>query len=118
MNNEIMTIGASQGADDYESAMNKGLIFPTDAVERACENMDMAELSRLLGPVLLATTAKSANYHLRSDSVEERKLGTAQVKVVMPFIVPKLEQTEIKVGTVAPSITEYIANLKLINSPN
>lgn len=95
----------------YSQDIADGIDIPLKAIKRACDMGNITELSRLLGPVLLATTAKSALWHLRSASIEERKLGTQQVKAIMPFIAPKLEQLELKNpnGAVAPDIASYMA---------
>ena len=97
---------------EYSAAMAAGIIFPEDAVAEAVESGDMTALANLLGPVLLTTTAKSALWHLRSEDMNDRRLGTNQVKVVMPFITPKLEQVTVKEGAVAPNIVEYMKKIK------
>lgn len=110
---EVRTLGSQDLSSDYSIAVSDGIDLPLAQIQRACETRDILELSRLVGPVLIATAARSAVWHLRSEDIEERKLGTQQIKAILPYIMPKLEQVEINSnGAVSPDIVSYMQYLK------
>lgn len=109
----VRTLYNQDLSSDYSQAVAGRIDLPLNEIQRACEAQDIMELSRLVGPMLIATAAQSAVWHLRSDDLEERKLGTQQIKAILPYVMPKLEQVEINSnGSVAPDIVSYLQFLK------
>jgi len=107
--NQLKTLSTQDLSSDYSQGVSDGIDLPLNEIQVACDTRDMVELSRLIGPVLISTAARSAMWHLRSENIDERKLGTQQLKTILPFVMPKLEQVEINSsGAVAPDIITYM----------
>ena len=106
---KIKSLSTQDLSSDYSQIVSSGIDLPLEKIQDAVDSRDMVELSRLIGPVLVATAARSAMWHMRSDNLDERKLGNQQLKTILPFVMPKLEQVEINAsGAVASDIVSYM----------
>ena len=113
MAKELRTLANQDLSSDYSLNVSDGIDLPLAQIQQACNSRDMTELSKLIGPVLISTAARSAMWHLRSENLDERKLGTQQLKTILPFVMPKLEQIEVHgSGAVSSDIVTYMDLLR------